>query len=290
MMITKPKILIVGATGYLGRHLVMALQKQQGDFVALARNGRKLRDMGLSAAQVLQAQVTDASSLTGCCKGIDVVISCLGITRQKDGLGYMDVDYQANINVLEEAEKSGVKAFIYISAFNAPQFQTVRLLYAKEQFAQRLLGSQLLEPCVIRPNGFYSDIEAVYNMVKSGRAYLFGSNDIRFNPIHGEDLAQYCIKAMIPVLNKESKRELAVGGSEILTSKEITSLAFQALNKPEKIVYLPDWIRRFLLSVVKRLPEKVGGAAEFFLTVSAQDMVAPPYGKHSLFSYFKQLK
>ena len=284
-----PKILIAGATGYLGRHLVQALQSQGNNFVALARNLDKLHNMGLSASQIRQADVTDPARLQGCCKDIDLIISCVGITRQKDGLSYMDVDYQANINLLEQAEKSGVKAFIYISAFNEQKFQAVRLLYAKEQFAQRLLGSEVLEPLVIRPNGFYSDIDALYEMAKSGKAYLFRPKNIRLNPIHGGDLAQFCLASIDPMLRKESERELDVGGPEIFSTTQISQLAFQALNKTEKIIYLPDWVRKVSLALVKRLPENIGGAAEFFLTVTAQDMIAPAYGKHQLLTHFKNI-
>ena len=115
MMQTNSRIMVAGATGYLGRHLVMALQQREMDVIALGRNKAKLRDMGLQQEQIKYAQVTDVNSLRGCCDGVDTLISCVGITRQKEGLDYMEVDYQANINLLEEAERSGVKQFIYIS-------------------------------------------------------------------------------------------------------------------------------------------------------------------------------
>ena len=41
-----------------------------------------------------------------------MVISTVGITRQKDGLTYMDVDFQSNVNLIEEAKKEGVKKII----------------------------------------------------------------------------------------------------------------------------------------------------------------------------------
>ena len=58
---------------------------------------------------ILEAQVTQPETLKGVCKNIDVVISTVGITRQKDGLTYMDVDFQSNVNLIEEAKKEGVK-------------------------------------------------------------------------------------------------------------------------------------------------------------------------------------
>lgn len=279
-----PRILVAGATGYLGRHIVKNLLELSTDFKALARSPSKLAEMGVPEHQITLAQVTNPHSLQGYCDGVDVVISCLGITRQKDGLSYMDVDYQANLNLLETAEEAGVKKFIYISAFNAPKYQHVRLLRAKERFANRLLTSNQLTPCVIRPNGFFSDIEAFYSMAKSGRAYIFGQGDVLFNPIHGNDLAKFCLD----VIEKEEK-EFNIGGPEVLSAKQVAQLAFNAQNKSPKISHLPDWIRKLLLLIVAKLPEKTGGSAEFFLTAMAQDMVAPTYGTHTLSDYFKEI-
>lgn len=170
-------------------------------------------------AQIVQAQVTDAQQLQGICDGVEVVISCLGITRQRDGLGYADVDYGANLNLLLEAERAGVKKFIYVSAFNAAQFPKVRLLNAKERFARRLLSSTTVTPCVIRPNGFFSDLEEIYHMAKSGRAYLFGQG-VETQPDPWSDLARFCLEAI-----SRTEQELDVGGPDVLSAKQIAQLA-----------------------------------------------------------------
>lgn len=285
----KVRILVAGATGYLGQHFVKVLQQMDADFVTIGRSKHRLDALGLTAKQIIEAKVTEPKSLEGCCKNIDVVISCIGITRQQDGFNYMDVDYQANINLLEQAERAGVKSFIYISAFNAPQFGAVRLLYAKEEFAKRLLSSSLLQPCVIRPNGFYRDMDAFYEMAKTGRSYLIGKGEVRLNPIHGEDLAHYCLAQIAPLLAGETQSELSIGGGEVVSLKQLVQLAYQALDKPVRITYLPEFIGSIALMIAKKLPERWGGAAEFFLTVSQQDMVAPQCGKHNLLSHFISL-
>ncbi|KDM90794.1 SDR family oxidoreductase [Photobacterium galatheae] len=283
-MTVSEKILIAGATGYLGTHLTKQLLRHGCDFQALARYPEKLNAMGLSDHQIRIAQVTDPASLKGCCDGVDVVISCIGITRQRDGLGYMDVDYQANLNLLLEAERAGVKRFIYISAFNAPKFQMVRLLKAKERFASRLLISTIAKPCVIRPNGFFSDMTEFYKMAKRGRVYLFGTGKLKLNPIHGDDLANFCLEAI-----ETDDKELDVGGPQILTHREIADIAFRVLQQPAKVTCLPDWLRKSVLAVARLLPEQVAGPVEFFAAATAQDMVAPVYGQHTLEAYFQSL-
>ncbi|PTO65485.1 SDR family oxidoreductase [Vibrio splendidus] len=280
----KSRILVAGATGYLGRHLIEALQACDADFKAQARSADKLKDLGLNDSQIQIAQVTDSDSLKGCCDGVDIVISCVGITRQKEGLSYMDVDYQANLNLLEEAERAGVKKFVYVSAFRANVIKSVRLLEAKERFACRLLVSEQLAPCVVRPNGFFADIEEFYNMAQSGRVYLFGSGDVRLNPIHGADLADF-ILASLP----NAEKELDVGGPDALSATQIAALAFQSQGKMTRITYIPDCMRKLALSVIRRLPENRVGPAEFFLSAMEGDAIAPCVGKHHLSDHFSQL-
>lgn len=278
------RVLVAGATGYLGRHVIKILRDSGADFCALARNEDKLKSIGLSENQIKVAEVTNHESLVGCCDNIDVVISCVGITRQKDGLRYMDVDFQANCNLLEEAVKSGVKKFIYVSALNAPQFRKVRLLNAKEKFADKLLSTKQLDPCIIRPNGFFSDLEEYYRMAQSGRSYVFGDGLTQMNPIHGEDLAHFCLLAV-----NVNEKELSVGGPQTLSLVDIAQLAFESQNRAIKVIHLPSWLRKVALLIASLLPERFGGAAEFFLTVCARDMIAPTFGEKTLIEHFRKL-
>lgn len=282
-MTSSPRVLVAGSTGYLGLHIVKQLIATGHDFIAVARNKQKLVHEGVSEGQILEAQVTKPNDLEGVCDGVDVVISCLGITRQKDGLSYMDVDYQANLNLLLEAENAGVSKFIYISAFNAPNYPDVRILRAKEKFATRLLNSEKLHPCVIRPNGFFVDLEEVYHMAKKGRVYQFGSGAMKINPIHGADLAQFCLQQI-----ESDEREVDVGGPEALSINQIAQVAFEAQQKQVAITSIPDSVRRMLIWLMAKLPDRYAGGAEFFLTMLGSDSVAPKYGTRTLAEHFAQ--
>ena len=67
-----------------------------------------------------------------------MVISTVGITRQKDGFTYMDVDYRENANLLSEAKRSGVKKFIYVSVLNGEKLSNLKICEAKEIFVTEL--------------------------------------------------------------------------------------------------------------------------------------------------------
>lgn len=279
----KPKIILAGATGYLGSHLVSKLLKQELSFRAIARNTQKLKTMGLKEKQIIVAEVTEATSLHEKLSSAEVLISTIGITRQKDVLTYMDVDYRANMNLLSEAQKAGVRKFIYISAVNGDRMRHLKIMEAKEKFVD-VLKSSGMDYAIIRSNGFFSDLKDFLDMAKGGRVYLFGDGNYKLNPIHGADLAEVVLDAI-----KSREKEIAVGGPDILTQNEIAEMALIALGKPVKIVHLPDWIRKGTIKTLRALTSsRMYGPYEFFLSMMAQDNIAPRYGIYRLKTFFQE--
>ena len=139
-----------------------------------------------------------------------------------------------------------------------------------------------LEYCIVRPNGFFSDMAEFYTMAKKGRVYLFGDGELKTNPIHGEDLASVCVDAI-----DMNYKEIEVGGPETLTHNEIAAAAFEALGISPNITHIPNWVRLAILKLIRLFSgSKVYGPIEFFMTVMAMDMVAPEYGRHTLKKYF----
>lgn len=282
-MNTQKNILLAGATGYLGSYLLKVLIENQNQVLAIVRNPNKIKNGNENYLEIKQAEVTKPETLRDICKGIHTVISTIGITRQKDGLSYLEVDYKANINLLEEAKKAGVKHFVYISAINGNKYRNLKIFEAKEKFVDALKSSGL-NYMIVRPNGFFSDMEDFLKMAKSGRVYLFGSGNQKFNPIHGEDLA----KAIIDTLD-ENVEELIIGGPDVLSLNDISKLALNALYKPIKIIHLPDCLRKVIIWTIRMFTdEKTYGPIEFFLTLMVKDNIAPAYGKHHLKDFFME--
>ena len=279
------KILLAGATGYLGSHIARASAAKGYGMRVIARSPEKLRDLGIVTDDVCRAELVQPETLKGCCAGIDTVISTVGITRQKDGLTYLDVDYQANLNLLNEAREQGVRKFIYVSVLHGDRFRELKICDAKERFVDALQASGL-QYCVIRPTGFFSDVTEFFEMARRGRIYLFGTGEQRTNPIHGADLASVCLDAI-----GGSAQVLEVGGPETLTYNDIARIAFEAAGTKPSVLRIPDWIRVSLLMLVRAVTSsKFYGPLEFFLTVTAVDMVAPEYGTHRLKEHFLKLR
>ena len=283
-MVPKHRVLIAGATGYLGKFVIKELKRQGCWIRALSRDTRKIEPVRPYVDDLFLGQVTQPESLSKICQDIDIVISCLGITKQKDGLAYMDVDYQGNKDLLDEAIEEKISKFMYISVFNSTKLRHLEIVKTKEKFADELKKGDI-EHLIVRPNGFFSDMTEFFNMAKRGRVYLFGNGEYRGNPIHGADLAKVCVER----LDRDSG-EFNIGGPEILTQNEIAFQAFEVLGKNPKITYVPLWFKNLIIKIIRIFTSiKTYGPIEFFMTVLAMDMVAPTYGQYTLKEYFKEI-
>jgi uncharacterized protein YbjT (DUF2867 family) len=277
------RVLVAGATGYLGSFVCREF-KARGYFVrALARSSKKLEDLHDSIDEVVEAEITKPETLQRICEGIDVVFSSIGITRQKDGLTFKDVDYQGNKNLLEVVLEAGVKKFVYVSAFNGPHLRHLDIGAAHEDFVDELKTSGI-DFAVLRPTGYFSDMGEVFEMARKGRVWLIGSGKNSVNPIHGADLAAACADAM-----EGSATEIDVGGPQTLTWNEVAALAFHVLEKPAKISHVPEWLMWPVVRLAKIFNRHQGDLLAFFTTMATADVVAPAIGAHTLDEHYCQL-
>ena len=277
-------VLVAGATGYLGRHIVKQYMSMGWHVRALVRNADAARKSGLNATELFEGEATNPLTLCGAMDGVNLVISTLGITRQRDGLSYWDVDYQANANLLTDALAAKVERFAYVHVLNAQKMQNIPLVAAKQAFVDRLQASPI-RSTVIAPSGFFSDMGDFLNMAESGRVFLFGSGNLELNPIDGADLAEVIASAIW-----DGRDYVPVGGPDVLSQNELAEAAFKALGKPAKITHLPDIFRRGALKVLPYVtPSAVHGPALFFLSALGMNMVGKTFGKKRIADHFAEL-
>jgi len=277
------RVLVAGATGYLGRFVVQEFKNRGYSVRALARSTRKLDDIRDSIDEIIEAEVTRPETLEHICDGIDVVFSSIGITRQKDGLTFKDVDYQGNKNLLEVALRAGVKKFVYVSALSGPKLRHLDIIDAHEAFVDELKASGI-DFAVLRPTGYFSDMGEFFEMARKGRVWLIGSGDNRVNPIHGADLAVACVDAM-----EGHETEIDVGGPQTFTWHEVAALAFEVVEKPAKVSRVPECLMWSVVRLARLFNQQQGDLLAFFTTMATTDVVAPPTGTHSLEEQYRQL-
>ncbi len=277
------RVLVAGATGYLGGFVAREFTAR-GYFVrALVRSPEKLDHLWNSTDEIVRAEVTRPETLEHVCDGIDVVFSSIGITRQKDGLTFRDVDFQGNKNLLDVAFKAGVKKFVYVSGFNGPNLRHLDIIAAHEDFVDELKASGI-SYAVLRPTGYFSDMGEVLEMARKGRAWLVGSGENRTNPIHGADLAIRCVDAI-----DGDQREIDVGGPETMTWSEVAALAFEVLGRPARVTHIPEWLMWSVVRLVRLFNRHQGELLAFFTTMATTDVVAPATGTRTLEAHYRAL-
>lgn len=285
------RVLVAGATGYIGRFVAQAF-KRHGHWVrVLARSPDKLGRRGVNLEPAIADMVdetfvgeaTRPETLAGLCDRVDVVFSSVGITRQRDGVTFMDVDYQGNRNILDRAVESSVERFIFIHVFNAHLFGDLEMVRARGRFVNELRESSI-PSSVICPTGYFSDMGEFFRMAQRGTVYLLGDGQARINPIHGADLAEVCVDAL-----NTNPAELAAGGPDTYTHQQIAELAFSVLGKPPRIRRIPIWLVKTILAPVRPFSKRIHTLGNFMTTVSENDFVAPAIGNHSLRDFFEEL-
>lgn len=289
---TLKSVLVAGATGYLGKFVVKAF-KEQGYYVrVLTRSRERLHETGPFTAPALSqddyddvfvGEITRSETLTGMMDGIDLVFSSVGISRQRDGLTFEQVDYQCNKNLIELAEASGVKRFTYVSMQGAENIMGLAITRAHEKVVNALKSSHL-QYRVVRPCGYFSDMGVLYDMARKGRVYLVGEGANRMSPIHGRDLARVCVET-----SEGDEPEVEAGGPDIMTQREAAMLAFDVAGKPAKITVIPMWLARGLVRFIGMLSTQFGDLADFIVTAGEIDGVGPPRGTITLRRYFEAL-
>jgi uncharacterized protein YbjT (DUF2867 family) len=278
------RVLVAGATGYLGRFVARELTSRGHVVRALCRSPQKLDDLRDELDEIVQGEVTQPETLTHVCDDIDVVFSSVGITRQKGPLTFKDVDYQGNKNLLQVARRAGVKKFIYVSALHGAELTHLDIVKAHEDFVAELKASGL-DYTVVRPTGFFSDMEEVLEMARKGRVFLFGQGDCRVNPIHGADLAVRCAD----LLELEQRQlEIEVGGPETMTWREVAALALRVAGRAQKITAVPLWCMAVVIFATRLFNRHQAELIAFFTAMATRDVVAPATGSHTLEAHFRQ--
>lgn len=265
------QIVLAGSTGYLGRYLYQQLRQDNHQVCALVRDINKAKRLQFHMNDLLHTDFNCAQNLHSQIPNCDVVISSLGITRQKDGFSYRDVDYDLNCKLLEYAKLANAKTFLYLAVLNGEHMKN-RLCQAKEAFVNKLKNSGL-DYRIIRPSGFFSDLQELAIQSETSYLPIFGDGSLCLNPIHGKDLARYCSQAL-----GSPQREHPIGGPQVFTQKELMALLSNYPPQARKTIQIPDIVRRSLQFICRLLPEKIAGPGEFLLDALGRDMSAPTFG------------
>ncbi len=286
-MTSQRRVLVAGATGYLGGEVVKVLH-QAGYWVrALARNESRLAAVRNACDDVFVGEATKAETLAGAMDGIDAVFSSIGLRSFSRKPTIWEVDCQANLNLVDLAERSGVRDFAFASIFHGEEVRKhLAVAEARERVVDALVASKMRHT-VVRPNGFFNDMRDIFEMAKKGRVWLVGDGSAHFNPIHGADIADVVAEELARTSDDGVTRP--IGGPDVLTLKQVGELAFKALGKPARFSSLPGWVLSASSKLIRPFNENASTFLSMFSLMTGSDLVAPQVGHRHLDAFFAEL-
>lgn len=112
-------VLVAGATGGTGKHLIAQLQAQGYSVRALARDAAKAKSEIVGPYEWAQGDVRDGASLSRALAGVRYVISSVGATEKEGPNSPEKVDWEGGHNLIDASKTAKVERFVLISSASA---------------------------------------------------------------------------------------------------------------------------------------------------------------------------
>ncbi len=276
-------VVVGGATGYLGRHVVRALHSDGWRVRALVRDPSRLGDAADFCDEVFVGHPTDPATLDGLFDGADAAFSSIGVRSFKRRPSFREVDERANLQLVDAAERAGVGRFVFVSVLRGDDLRDRSpLIEARERVVDRLHAGTM-STTIIRPTGFFNDIGIFGEMAARGRVWLIGDDQTRLNPIHGADLAEVIRAAFA----SGDTTDRSVGGPDVMTQSAIAACAFEASGRPVRVTRVPSGVVRTIGRLVEPINPNAGANLQMFALMGELDMVGDAVGTHHLADEFR---
>lgn len=194
--VEKERVLLAGATGGTGQHIVRKLLDQGYHIRAFVRDLDKAKTLFGDHVELFAGDIRDAESVEKAMRGVDYVFSAIGARTQDDAdpNSGQFVDYQGTKYLVDSAKKQGVKQFVMVSTagLSASVYKTggeVRPILRWKEKAEEVLRTSGIPYTIVRPGGL-SDDEGGKTGIKATQGTYARAM------IPREDVAQVCVAAL----------------------------------------------------------------------------------------------
>ncbi|MDH4163104.1 MAG: complex I NDUFA9 subunit family protein [Nitrospirota bacterium] len=251
-------ILVTGATGFVGRHLVKRLRQDGFAVRAVVRTPAKaswLKDLGV---EVVPGDISDQTSLEAAVQGCDKVIHLVGIIQEGRGFTFRSVHVDGTRNVLDSAKKAGVRHFFYQSALGTREH--AKSEYHKTKWeAEKLVKASGIPYTILRPSLIYGSGDLftirLAEMIRLSPVLpVIGTGRSKIQPIFIDDV----VTCMARILKDDRflNKTFEIGGPEELSYEEVTRAIAAALGVRRPTVHMPLFFMRTVAKIGESLLPK----------------------------------
>lgn len=259
--------LVVGGSGFVGRHLVGALAARGARVTVPTRRRERAKHLILlPTVEVVEADVRDSRVLAGLAAGCDAVVNLVGILHSRrarageEGPNHYGPQFaQAHVElaqaVVAACREAGVKRLLHMSALGAGGKAPSEYLRSKGIGEQMVLAADDLAVTVFRPSVIFGPEDRFLNLFALLVALFpvlpLGSPGARFQPVYVGDV----VRAFLAALDS---REAAGKRYDLCGPREytlrdlleqvcrITGRRRLIIGLPDSLSYLQAWTMEFM--------------------------------------------
>ena len=286
------KVLVTGATGFVGREVVRQLRKggQAIRILARSRNSPRVQEaVSRYGAEVHVGDVLDAASLDGALSGMDAVIHLVGIISEVGESTFENIHTRGTGNIVAAARQAGVRRFAHMSALGTRANASSRYHQTKWA-AEQLVRHSGLDFTIFRPSLIYGPEDQFVNMFArmirlSPVVPLIGSPSARFQPVPVEAVAAAFVGSLGEPNCADQTYDLC--GPEALTLSEIVDRILDVLQRRRLKVQVPLALARCqavgLEFIYRRLLRRASLLNRDQLIMLQEDNVGNPQPANEIF-------
>ena len=229
-------LLIIGATGTLGRQVVLQALTKGYQVRCMVRNFRKANFLKEWGVELVYGDLSRPETIPPCLKGISAIIDA-STSRPNEQDSLKKVDWEGKLSLIEAAKVAEIKRFIFFSAQNIEQFDNIPLMKIKNGIEIKLKQSKI-PYTIFRLTGFYQGLIEQYAIPILENLPIWVTNENTLvSYMDTQDIAKFSLRALqIP---KTINQTFFLSGSRGWISSEIINLCEQLAGQEAKVQKIP---------------------------------------------------
>ena len=232
-------VLVVGATGVLGRHVIERLRARRVAVRALVRDPARAADLAASGVEIVPGDLIDAASLARACAGAERVFAAAHSLLGRGRHASEHVDDSGHRALIAAARSAGVRRFVYTSACGASPDHPIDFMRTKHTIEQAVQASGL-DAAILRPTAFMEHHVHNFNgrnVLEKGKAQLIGPGTKPRNFVSAADVAEFAVRALLQ--DPPPFRTLDIGGPGHHNNAEVAAMYARCAGIEPRASHLP---------------------------------------------------
>ena len=226
------KLLVVGATGTLGRQVARQALDEEHEVRCLVRNPNKAIFLKEWGAELVKGDLCDKSTLPPALEGVDAVIDA-ATARITDNLSSKEVDWLGKVNLIQATKAAGIDRYIFFSILNCEKYPEVPLMDIK-RCTELFLAESGLNYTILQLAGFMQGLIAQYAIpILEDQIVWVSGESTPIAYMNTQDIAKFAIRALS--VSATDKQTFPVVGSKAWGAYEIINLCENLGDKRARI-------------------------------------------------------